>query len=189
LDLLQEQKIRAYFCLVGNKLEGRESVVRRIREDGHIIVFHSYAHENFVFKSFSTLMKDVAFFEQQISQILDEEYKVHYIRPPYGILAPGLRGKVEEEGYKVLDATHIPNDTFVNRRDGPKYLADLLKHIHKQQGGLLLLHNGIELFWPPKDEEYFDPESSVNREWLVELLPSFIQSLKEDGYNFVDLEG
>ena len=44
LEGLSRRGVRATFFLVGSRIEGREDLVRRIRQEGHQIGNHSFGH-------------------------------------------------------------------------------------------------------------------------------------------------
>ena len=44
LDILKEYDIKATFFCIGNKIQGNESIIQRINNEGHLIGNHSYSH-------------------------------------------------------------------------------------------------------------------------------------------------
>jgi peptidoglycan/xylan/chitin deacetylase (PgdA/CDA1 family) len=184
LDLLSQEGIRAIFFLVGNKVSQQPEVLRRIHQDNHVIGFHSWNHEDFLFKGYADLAVDIQEFEQLVSQIIGEDYRVEYIRPPYGVWNNFLEADLRAEGYRFGYTSHIPTDTFVQAKDGQQYFQDLLEHVKTQNGGMLILHNGIELWLDPPPESYTDPESSNDRSWIHEELSDFISEVRALGLAF-----
>ncbi|WDC83244.1 polysaccharide deacetylase family protein [Caloramator sp. mosi_1] len=45
LDVLKQKEVKATFFLIGNKVEERKEVVKRIYYEGHSIGLHSYTHK------------------------------------------------------------------------------------------------------------------------------------------------
>lgn len=44
LDILKNEKIKATFFIVGKEIEGKESIVKRIYNEGHSLGLHTYSH-------------------------------------------------------------------------------------------------------------------------------------------------
>jgi peptidoglycan/xylan/chitin deacetylase (PgdA/CDA1 family) len=82
LDGLAERNVKATFFLLGENIEGREDIVKRIQEEGHLIGSHTYYHVDI-----SRLEQEEACLEieravEAVTDITGEE--VEYIRPPFG---------------------------------------------------------------------------------------------------------
>lgn len=83
LDGLKERGIHATFFVVGENLEGKEELLKRILEEGHIIGNHTYNHVQL-----NLLSMDAACVEiwKTNTAIFDITGKIPvYIRPPYGL--------------------------------------------------------------------------------------------------------
>ena len=44
LDVLKNQNVKATFFVVGKEIEGKESILKRIYDEGHSIGLHTYSH-------------------------------------------------------------------------------------------------------------------------------------------------
>ncbi|HLQ38804.1 MAG TPA: polysaccharide deacetylase family protein, partial [Planctomycetota bacterium] len=47
LDLLREHRARATFCCIGERVRAAPAIVRRIRDEGHVLGNHSDQHSSF----------------------------------------------------------------------------------------------------------------------------------------------
>jgi hypothetical protein len=54
----------------------------------------------------------------------------------------------------------------------------------EQEGGVIVLHNGLELVIKPRIKDFNDPLKPVNREWLTEFTDELIEILKSKGCLF-----
>lgn len=45
LDILKENEVKATFFLIGNQIEGKEDIVKRINNEGHSIGLHTFTHK------------------------------------------------------------------------------------------------------------------------------------------------
>ena len=61
LDVLKEYRAKAGFFCIGKNISGREAIVKRISDGGHIVSNHSFSHSNFFdFFSVKKLDEDVS---------------------------------------------------------------------------------------------------------------------------------
>lgn len=185
LDVLKKQQVRAYFCLIGRKLKGKEDWIRRLDAEGHVIAFHTANHESLIFKSYPELEKALLAFDGDISRILGKPFRALHIRPPVGMIGSGLAGKLSEQGYRLLPVTHNPSDTFVGKNESRNYIQGLIRKIQADQGGIIVLHNGVELFPQPGKEDFFREGNAANRDWLPDEVDRLIGELKSAGYDFI----
>jgi peptidoglycan/xylan/chitin deacetylase (PgdA/CDA1 family) len=186
LDMLKEEGVRAWFCLIGAKVAGHEGVVARMHRDGHGIAFHSASHEPWFLMGPESLQGDLGDFDREVSAAIGEGFRALWLRPPLGVINLGLLDWLRKRGYSILYATHYPTDTFVDLAASRGDMERLEAKVRKDGGGIVVLHDGIELFPRPGPGDYSDPRSSADREWLVEGTRKFIISMKSAGYRFVD---
>lgn len=82
LNALEKEKVQASFFIVGSRVKGSESILRRMYRDGYDIGNHSWNHPDFIHLN-----------ERQISHQIDSTEKViaaagvpapYMFRPPYG---------------------------------------------------------------------------------------------------------
>lgn len=82
LDGLKEHGVRATFFLMGENIEGNEELVRRMKEEGHLIGNHSYRHVKLTSEGVEAVCREVEKTSEMIAGITGE--KPEYLRPPYG---------------------------------------------------------------------------------------------------------
>lgn len=82
LDGLKERGVKASFFLMGENIEGKEEIVKRMAEEGHLIGNHSYRHVQLTKAGVDEVC---ASFEKtgDIIEALTGE-RPQYVRPPYG---------------------------------------------------------------------------------------------------------
>lgn len=184
LDVLRRHGVHAHFCLLTSKIAGSGPLLNRMVDEGHTIVFHSRNHDQVLTKSVDDLLADLAEFEAVLRQESDREIPVRWFRPPVGVLSLALQEGLGARGIGILPATHNPTDTFVSRRDAQAYLDNLLRHFRSQQGGILVLHNGSELFPRPSPQDFENPDSPAHRGWVADGLDEFLTAFEAEGYRF-----
>ena len=82
LDGLKERGIKATFFLMGKNIQGKEDIVKRMAEEGHLIGNHTYSHVQLSRLPMEKAREEVEKTNEEIYEITGE-YPV-YLRPPYG---------------------------------------------------------------------------------------------------------
>ena len=135
LDGLKERKVCATFFLIGKNIEGKEELVRRMEEEGHLIGNHTYHHVKL-----TGISEDQA--EQEILETCEKISEVtgtytSFVRPPFG------------EWKKNLDfeITMIPVSWNVDSRDWTTQNSEkIVKRVVKDvdEGDIILMHDIFE---------------------------------------------
>ena len=135
LDGLKERKVCATFFLIGKNIEGKEELVRRMEEEGHLIGNHTYHHVKL-----TGISEDQA--EQEILETCEKISEVtgtytSFVRPPFG------------EWKKNLDfeITMIPVSWNVDSRDWTTQNSEkIVKRVVKdvKEGDIILMHDIFE---------------------------------------------
>ncbi len=170
LDLLRQKHIRATFFLCGENAERYPDLVRRIRDEGHVIGNHTYSHPYLYLDRESTIAGEIDRTQDILQRISGERPTL--FRPPFGVrwfsLWPILRARNmtmvlwSVRGYDgALDAHGIARVT--------------LAKLHP--GAIVLLHDGFETHAP----------SEVDRSATVRALPAIIEGARKAGYTFAQV--
>jgi len=173
LDILGEKHVPATFFVIGLNAEQYASTLEREYGEGHTIGNHSYSHPNIAKDS-----QQVADLELNTTQRLIEHYVgrgTKLFRPPYNAdsepqthdeIVPIARA--QEMGYITIAESIDPRD-WERGITAKKILDEVLEQ--KDQGHLILLHDG-----------------GGDRTATIQALPQIIDTLREQGYEFVPLE-
>ena len=161
LDGLQQRGVQATFFVIGTQIGcvGNESMLLRMKEEGHQIGNHTYSHVRLQTAGRETVLEEIQKNEVILREILGEgEY---WLRPPYGMIGqnqtdlvktPMIYWSLDPEDWKLLDAGKV-SDLVVEK---------------VQDGDIVLLHD-------------FYPSS-------VEAALQIIDRLQPEGYVFVTVE-
>lgn len=82
LDGLKERNVKATFFLVGNNIAGRENIVKRMAEEGHLIGNHTYSHIDLQSVGRKMVISEIVKTNRLICDITGE--MPYYVRLPYG---------------------------------------------------------------------------------------------------------
>jgi peptidoglycan-N-acetylglucosamine deacetylase len=162
-QVLKEHQVPSAFFCIGHRINGREQMLRRLIEDGHILGNHSYSH-HYLFDLFSA--KRLSADLQQMDRAMESAtgLKPRFFRPPYGVTTPNL-------GRAVLKGNYIPvgwnirsMDTVI--RDQHKLLENVSRKV--QPGAIILFHDTSHA--------------------TLAMLPEFISRVRAMGFSFVRLD-
>ncbi|WP_330617874.1 delta-lactam-biosynthetic de-N-acetylase [Mobilitalea sibirica] len=167
LDALKKHNAPAAFFLVGNYLNTSPELVKRMVEEGHFVVNHTYNHPNMSkISSKDVFRKELEELEKAYEEITGQKMMKYY-RPPQGIYSENNLKMAKELGYKTffwsLAYVDWYNDKQPTREEAFK---KLLGRIHP--GAIVLLHS----------------TSKTNAEILDELLTKW----EEMGYTFGSID-
>lgn len=82
LDGLRKRGVHATFFLLGENVIGKESIVKQMQEDGHLIGNHGYSHVQMNKEEVSNACEQIEENNRQIEAITG--VRPQYLRPPYG---------------------------------------------------------------------------------------------------------
>ena len=132
LDGLKERGVQATFFLIGQNIEGKEEVVKRMKTEGHLIGNHTYHHVNL--KEISEKKA-----EEEVTMTCNKIYDTagictSFVRPPFGEWKKNLD----------FDITMIPVSWNVDSLDWTtENVEKTVKRVVKdaQEGDIILMHD------------------------------------------------
>ncbi len=159
LDGLKARGVKATFFLMGESINGNEDLVRRMKEEGHLIGNHSYRHIQLTKAGEKAVCEAVDQTSLMIEEITGQ--RPQYLRPPYGDWNDDLECKVDMT--TVLWSVDSLDWKLQNRQ---KIVKRVLKDV--KDGDIILMH---DIF----------PTS-------VEAALEIIDTLTPQGYTFVTVD-
>lgn len=162
LKLLEKNKIRATFFVVGKMAEKYPDLLREIYKNGHTIGNHTYHHYNLQYLKPHEVEKEWHACNKVVESILGVD--MFYCRPPGGSYDDKVVKCANNLGLSVVLWTINPGDYL----DYSKEL--LLERFYAcfSSGGIILLHDGGL--------------------YTLEILPIIIKDLKKKGYKFITID-
>lgn len=162
LDILKTENVKATFFLIGKNIQGNETLVRRMMEEGHAIGSHSQNHGfHFDWQSSSKMIAEIEESNNAIAAITGEPVKL--FRPPYGVTNPNLAKALRITGLKSIGWSVRSMDTVAKDKDA--LLQKVIKKVKPRD--IILLHDRCEI--------------------TTLILPDLIKALKDKGYNFTTI--
>lgn len=193
LDALREHGARATFFLIGSKVSGNESVLRRMLEEGHALGLHTYSHAGtFPLLSFDKMLADVNEGKRAVESVAGK--KISLFRPPFGVTNPTIAKVIrtlglhtvgwdvrsfdtmfckssehscKQSGYSCKQSEHSCKQSgYSCKQSGHDWYVPVVERIMKQvrPGSVILLHDRLD--------------------GASELLALLLDSLAASGYDF-----
>ncbi|MBQ9767071.1 MAG: polysaccharide deacetylase family protein [Lachnospiraceae bacterium] len=161
LDVLDKYNVKATFFLVGQNINNNtRSILERQNASGHELANHSYTHSDLTTKSWSEIQNEINQTNNLIKQYTGQTPK--FFRPPYI--------SVNSTMYSAIDMAFIQGSMH-NDWDGSSSSSQIANSVisSAKDGQIILLHD-------------FNGNSAT-----VQALPTIIENLKNQGYQFVTL--
>lgn len=163
LSILKGEDVKATFFCIGNRITGNEAILKQVKDEGHIIGNHSYSH-HFWFDMYSAkkMRDDLEQMDAEMERVTGLKPKL--FRPPYGVTNPNLAKAIRKGGYTPVGWSVRSLDTVA------KDEQQLLKKINAgiKPGAVFLFHDTCKI--------------------TLNVLPQFIQEVKNRGYNIIPLD-
>lgn len=156
LNILYDQQVPATFFLLGKHICDNEPILKDMAACGHELANHSFSHRDFTTLTEIELLFEVSETQSALSVILPN-YRMQYIRPPYGHCTPNLE--------KVSDLPVVLWD--IDSGDWEHSNADFIYlrvTSAVKDGDIIIFHD--------------------DNEETVKALPKIIQNLKKRGFQF-----
>lgn len=158
LAVLKKYDVKAFFFIIGKNIEGNETILKQIVDEGHQVGNHSYTHA-FWFDVWSTkkVTADIAACQQLINAY---QASPQLFRPPYGVTNPNIAKAVKTLNLQSVGWNIRSYDT--SKKDIEKITQRILAQL--KPGAIILLHDRLE--------------------YMPQLLEKLIPAIKEKGYAF-----
>ena len=169
LDILAQYGVTATFFVVGTQAELYPDVLARIRDEGHEIGSHGYAHADMGKMKAAAAAEDLRRADEAIQEAAGIVPTL--FRPPYGSVSKELKAVLEEAGKTLVRWNIDPRDW-----DGAP-AEEIVSHVleHAKDGAVILLHS-------------FGGKNS-DLSGTIEALPAIIEGLLAQGYELVTVSG
>ncbi len=83
LDILLKYQAYATFCINGKNIVNNEELLKKMVYEGHELANHTFSHYDLTTLNKEEIKDEIAKNQAEVFRVLPE-YKLQYIRPPYG---------------------------------------------------------------------------------------------------------
>lgn len=162
LNILQNEKATATFFCIGQNIAGRENILTRASQEGHLIGNHSYRHlHTFPLQTSSAIAAEIYQCNEQISHAIGKTPQL--FRPPFGVTDPMVARGIAMTGMHSIGWSLRSYDTVA--KDPQKLLAKVSR---VAAGDIVLFH-----------------EAGLH---TAAILSQFIQNARAKGLEIVPLD-
>ena len=136
LDLLKIENQKATFFCVGNRIEDKPEVTKRIVKEEHLIGNHTYTHSKHIgFKNTKGIIEELNQTDQLIKKYTGDFPK--YFRPPFGVTNPNIMRAIRKTKHVVVGWNIRSLDTVLE--DEEKIYSRIKRQV--KPGSIILLHD------------------------------------------------
>lgn len=167
LDVLKEENVPAAFFVLENLIKRDTALVRRMRDEGHLVCNHTMHHRDM------SKITDIDAFAEELHGLEDVYRETvggempKYYRPPEGRFSKENLKMAQSLGYKTVFWSFAYADWDNNKQPNEDYaIKKILDNTHN--GAIILLH----------------PTSATN----AAILPKLIAEWRKMGYRFASLD-
>lgn len=165
LDVLKQEQVTAAFFVTQTFIRDNVDLVKRMKEEGHLVCNHTVTHPSMPGKSVEEQKKELLECENYMKQATGYELDLFY-RPPKGEYSQQSLQVAKDLGYTTVFWSIAYLDYDVNNQPSKEHVVEhFRKYYHP--GAIPLLHN----------------VSQANHDALQQVL----QDLKREGYTFGSL--
>lgn len=166
LDVLREENVPAAFFILQNLIYKNADLVKRMRNEGHLVCNHTARHKDMSNASNDAFIAELNELEARYKEHIGGEIAKYY-RPPEGVFSQENLICAFENGYKTIFWSFAYPDWDNNKQMNPeKAKSIILDNLHN--GEVMLLH----------------PTSATN----TQILADIIREARAQGYRFGTLD-
>lgn len=170
LDILKAHDVKATFFIVGKEVKGRETILKRIYEEGHGIGLHTYSHDfKKIYQSVDVFIAEMDQDLCAINEALGTNLEVKAIRFPGGSsgrLTQEWFNAINQRGYQIYDWNVDLQDGVKGNLAPSEFVRNAQKFRDKNPRKIILAH------------------CNSNNKNTCCALPEIIKFYKEQGYTF-----
>lgn len=159
LAILEKEKTRASFFVVGKKAQQYPEIIRQMNQSGHTVGIHSFEHKRLFYQPKNYIQEQLTKSKFIVEQILGKP--VRYFRPPYGSFSPRLIQVCKQLDLKLVLWSIMSYDFDENVSN--KLILKLIE-TKVSSGDIIVFHDG-----------------HLKSERTVDILNLVIRILKEKG--------
>lgn len=171
LDILKEYNVKATFFVVGKEIPGRETILKRIYDEGHSIGLHTYSHnEKKIYSNPQTFIDEMIKTREMVKEITGCECNI--IRFPWGSynqyfhLNQNMIDTLHKQNFKIYDWNCNLEDGIYPNLSTDKLVRNSKKYKTDYPDIIVLMH------------------CNFNNKNTVKALPEIINYYKDLGYDF-----
>jgi len=178
LEVLKKHEIKAMFALLGENAEKNPELVRRIYDEGHLIINHGYLDKWANGMGEDGFLNNLEMGEEAISKALGKDFYPKLYRPHGGFYTSAQEKIIREAGYTIVFADIRVYDAVLTGAKKDKMIKEVIEKAEKYNGGMILLHDGRGSQIQMEQELNKKPSGAFDRSWIPDAVEEIITALK-----------
>lgn len=184
--MLEKYDTKAMFCLLGVNAEKYPELVRRIYNEGHLILNHGYSEKWALSMNNEDFLANLVDGENAISAALGFNLDLKLYRPHGGFYKSRHEKIWTQNNWILVPATIRAHDAAATSQKQDKIVKKVLKKAKKHGGGIILLHDARGAYYNRDTNLEKKPDGVYNRSWIPETVEKIIISLIQNGFVLVN---
>lgn len=170
LKILAENQAKATFFVSGHKIDKYKKIIAEALKNGHQVANHSFNHRNFIFRSYSSMQKDLAETDEKLREC-GIKGNIPF-RPPYGrfdLMTIFLMKRMRKQMILWNAST---KDFKANSKE------EVLTRLNRKfkPGCIIVMHDAGKYI-----------NSKINRNPTLEALREFLPQKISEGFSFLTI--
>jgi peptidoglycan/xylan/chitin deacetylase (PgdA/CDA1 family) len=182
LDVLKKHEIKAMFALLGENAEKNPGLVKRIYDEGHLIINHGYYDKWASTMAEEEFRNNLQMGEAAISKALGRDFFPKLYRPHGGFYSSSQEKIIREAGYTMVFADIRVYDAVLAEAEKDKAVKELIEKAEEQNGGIVLLHDGRGSQTQMEKKLKKSQSGAFNRSWIPAAVEEIIVALEANGF-------
>lgn len=193
LDILKNSGVKATFVVIGGNIEKNPEVFKRILNEGHSVVNHTFSHDcDKIYTSPEAFLTELDRCDKLISSLGGSTVKIYRAPGGSSSLSKTFYDSLTKNGYKTLDWNVSSADSDRNGISPEQIIENVKNGVARmekmEKTPIILMHDGTEISLnvdKPGDavENYIRSRKSD-----VAALPEIIKFLQSRGYTFAGVD-
>lgn len=193
LDVLKKYGVKATFCVISSNVEKNPELLKRILDEGHIVVNHTYSHDyQKIYASPEAFLADLERGNQSIASVTGSRVKI--FRAPGGPskLSKNFFELLNKNGYKSLSWNVSSADTDPKGVSPEQIIDNVEKGVSRienmKKTPIILMHDGTQINLNADKPGTAAHNYIRSRASDVAALPAIIEFLQDRSYTFAGVD-
>jgi peptidoglycan/xylan/chitin deacetylase (PgdA/CDA1 family) len=193
LDILKNSGVKATFVVIGGNIEKNPEVFKRILNEGHRVVNHTYSHDpEKIYTSQDAFLAELDRCDNLISSLGGSTNKIYRAPGGSASLSKTLYEALTRNGYRTLDWNVSSADSDRNGVSPEQIIENVKNGVARmekmEKTPIILMHDGTEISLNVENPGKAVENYIRSRESDAAALPEIINFLKSNGYTFAGVD-
>jgi peptidoglycan/xylan/chitin deacetylase (PgdA/CDA1 family) len=193
LDILKNSGVKATFVVIGSNIEKNPVVFKRILNEGHSVVNHTFSHDcTKIYASSEAFQAELDRCDKLISSFGGSTLKIYRVPGGSSSLSKTFYDSLTKNGYKTLD-WNVSSADSDRKGVSPEQIIENVKNgvirmESMEKPPIILMHDGTQISLNVDNPGEAVENYIRSRKSDVAALPEIINFLQSRGYTFAGVD-